>query len=625
MIDIENILFEEKGKICDVLDKIADRLDSAFFDPNIVYQTEEESVGSDIIQHVLDCTRDLLKAGKCALFLVDMNETVLVLERVSGSVDFEKLKDVATYDLKNVDNPKSGVTPWVLQRKKPFNARSFDELRHNSEGHWRGNWDIPMYGGPDQAEAKFQCLYMVPLFAGDKPIGVLKYENRLGDKKYFDAADERIIDIIGALVTNLVISQRIERNRYDDILPAISTTLVSHLDKPTFYEQLLEQCKLILSADLCSLFLVDEQEFLYLKCIVGVDEKTKDKLKDFGYRDYRNSDGLTPWILNREAPFNVRSYPDLQGRSEKHHIGKWDKFIYNNKAEKLFKSLYSVPLIIGDEHIGVFKVENKNIPPFYFTESDERLFDLIGRLIAVAVKYEKARASEQYLAKMTRAAELGFLTAGISHEFNTYLQRILATARAALDISKNNAIKGKLNQITKEVNEASKLITNLKQTTNRQSKTSEFSIDEIVKQILSISEQRFLIHDVNLTYECSYSGNVKLNPSEIQTIIINLLNNAFEAAVASVREKIVKIYVYRSHNKNIVIDVCDSGAGILADDQEMVFAPFYTSKDGGMGIGLFLVQRLVNNMRGSIKIISPNELKGATFRVNIPYIASSGD
>lgn len=86
-------------------------------------------------------------------------------------------------------------------------------------------------------------------------------------------------------------------------------------------------------------------------------------------------------------------------------------------------------MIIGDNRIGVLKVENKYIPPYYFTESDEALFDLIGRLIAIGTIYD----TEKYFGSMIRAAELGFLAAGISHEFYNYLERFLAIVANAND------------------------------------------------------------------------------------------------------------------------------------------------------------------------------------------------
>jgi hypothetical protein len=183
--EIEAVLFEEKDRIYKMFSDISGSLTSAFFGPKSGNRLKvSDTAGADILQHVLDYTRELLQAEKCALFLADLPARSLILERVSGEVDFAKLKDIATYDLTRT-GPGSGVTPWVYHRRKPFNARNFDELQHNSEGHWKGNWDSPLYGGSDQAKAKFQCVYMAPLMAANQAIGVIKYENRTESKAYF--------------------------------------------------------------------------------------------------------------------------------------------------------------------------------------------------------------------------------------------------------------------------------------------------------------------------------------------------------------------------------------------------------------------------------------------------------
>jgi signal transduction histidine kinase len=618
--DAEAPLFAEKDRIYRMFSEIAQSLRLAFFDPESIRTNESEAAGRDILQHVLDHTRQILKAEKCALFLADVPATSLILERVSGEVNVEKLKDIATYDLRRT-GPGSGVTPWVYHRRKPFNARNFDELQFNSEGHWKGNWDSPMYGGSENARAKFQCVYMAPLMAGDQALGVIKYENRTSGAAgaYFDKKEERLIDMIAALVTNLVISQRIERNRYDRILPVISTALVSHFDKPSSYEPLLETCRGILSADIASLFLLDEQSNLMLESIVGVSQDKKDRLRGFGYEEYRKAKGLTPWILTKKTPFNVRSYPDLRGRSENHHLGKWDEVIYEGRPAELFKSLYSVPLVIGDEPIGVFKVENKNIPPYYFTESDERLFDLIGRLIAVGVRYAKTRVNEQYLLQMARNVELGYLAAGISHQFNTYLQRMLSGARLALDICEKQDVRQELIQIMSHIGQANKVINLFSSMRTASSGAADIRLDEVIESVLQLSGERFRDHLVDVSYHNFGVDTVHLNLGEVQSIVINLINNAFDAVTGTTeRARTVEIVVRPDQDDRFVIEVSDSGLGIPPHLRNFVFAPYFTTKSEGMGIGLYLVLRLVNNMGGRIKLVSPNDHGGATFSVNLP-------
>jgi signal transduction histidine kinase len=615
----ETNLFAEKDRIYGMFSDIAQSLSDAFFHPHANPDGHSEVAGGDVLQHVLDYTLEFLKAEKCALFLDDLNATILVLERVSGAVDFAKLKDIATYDLRQT-GPGSGVTPWVYRRRMPFNARNFDELRHNSEGFWKGNWDSPMYGGPDTARERFQCVYMAPLLAGSRAIGVIKYENRSAGaaSNHFDAQEERLIDMIAALVTNLVVSQRIERNRYDRVLPRISTALVAHFDKPSSYENLLETCRNILSADICSLFLVNQPD-LWLECIVGIPDWKKERLREFRYENYRSAKGLTPWILTKATAFNVRSYPDLQGRSEGHHLGLWDQTVYEGHPSELFKSLYSVPLIIGDQSIGVFKVENKNIPPYYFTESDERLFDLIGRLIAVGVLYAKTRENEQYLLQMARNVELGFLAAGISHEFNTYLQRMLDKAVLANDCCTEDSVKHELARIVQTIEEAKKVISLFSSMRNTSSGATDITIDDVVNSIIGLSKERFIAHSVRIEYTNSSVKTVHLNLSEFQSILINLINNAFDAvAEFGERPRVVAITVRPDQEERFTIDVADSGPGIPPKVRNLVFAPFFTTKREGMGIGLYLVQRLVTNIGGKIDAQSPNELGGALFSVNLP-------
>jgi signal transduction histidine kinase len=610
-------LFEEKDRIQKVFSEVASSLSETFFGEN--YSRDSSSIEKgDVLHHVLDITQKLLCAEKCALFLVDVSGKSLVLEKISGTVNFEKLKDIATYDLTKAGEKGSGVTPWVWLTQKPFNARNFNELRHNSEGHWRGNWDLPMYGGQGEAETKFQCLYMVPLLAGNKCIGVLKYENRVQGRSFFDDADERLIDMIAALVTNLVISQRIERNRYDKILPIISTTLVTHFDKPSFYDELLEKCRLILNADFCSLFLLDDQMNLMLKSISGVDDEKKNELRNFGYKDYRKAEGLTSWILRRGASFNVRSFPDLKGRSEGNHVGKWDSIVYDGKPNENFKSLYSIPLIIGEERIGVFKVENKNVPPYYFTESDERLFDLIGRLIAVGVRYERARENEKYLGQMVRTAELGFLAAGISHEFNNYLQRFLTTTQNAMEITKDAEVIKKLDKLIGDIKSAANLIEDFRNIRHRVQNTTTFDPDKVFQQVLAITKERFVQHNITIDYKNDGIHEVHLNPTDLQTIVVNFINNAFESIIEMGTGGRVDIHVYSITTTDFVVEVADSGKGIPLEEQLAIFAPFYTTKPQGMGVGLFWVQRLVNNMNGRIEIDSPNGYGGATFRATLP-------
>lgn len=612
LIERHFFLYREKNTLQQILSEMAWELGEVL--------SNEGRHKADVLQKVLDLSLSVLEAEKCALFLRDAGNS-LVLEKVAGELNFQKLKDVATYNLNNYDPSKNpiGVTPWVWYRKKPFNAKSFQELIEHSEGQWKGNWDDPMYGGHAQAQNKFKCVYMAPLIAKNNCIGVLKFENRTTTKKqYFDQEDERLIDIIAEIIAILVTSQRLEKSRYDYALPIISRTLIESFGQPLFYDKLLDECRNLLSADICSLFVLDNKENLNLKSIVGVGEETKRLLSDFSYGNYHSAAGLTPWVLRSGRTFNVRSFPDLKVRSEGHHVGKWDPYVYHDRPEIEFHSLYSVPLKIGEEPIGVFKIENKSIEPFYFTESDERLFDLIGHIIGVGIKYQKM----QELGNVHRAAELGFLTSGIAHEFNHYLSHILSRSELAFKKSTNDDTKKYLKDIIEEVNKANEMIKCIKEVKRRQEGSESCDVAELMKQILLFCHERFKYHSINLEYENKGVEVINIDSSRIQTIIINLLSNALDAAIEKGGRGRVSVVIAPLYGERVLIEVADSGRGVPRNKLPYIFTPFFSTKKTGMGIGLYHVSRIVDDLRGEIRVNSPNELGGMTFSIVIPHGSS---
>jgi signal transduction histidine kinase len=584
-----------------------------------------EPATDDVLQEFLDYTRTTMNAQKCALFLVSDQGNSLTLERISEQRDtenklhYDQIPHIPSYDLTHYDptKPKQGVTPWVLHRKKPFNARSYEELLGSSEGHHKGNWDAFIYGGTDNARHDFKCVYMTPLLAGEKAVGVLKCENRTPDARYpfFDQIDERQINVMAGVLANLVVSQRIERRRYDRALPAISEILLRDFGQPKLFKSLLRECRRLLHADLCSLFVVTDRADLSLRAIVGLDEAKENLLGVFKYPDYRKSDGLTCLVLQQRKSFNIRSYQDLADRSERKGPGKWDDIVYDGDAAVKFKSLYSIPLRIGEEDIGVLKVENKNVPPFYFTESDERLLDLIGRLIAIGVKYD----NEAYLGLMLRAAEMGFLASGIAHEFNTYLQGIGAIASRIGQRADDPGVRVLVHDLSKQIELSAQAILNFRMIRDRKQEVETFVVDQMVDQITAIVGERFKDNNVQLDYEKS-GMEVTMNPSEFQTILINLLRNAHDAIAEMKRPGKVALRLTPAGRGRFVIEVTDNGKGIDSEIKDYLCAPYFSTKPpgGGMGMGLFWIRRIVERNSGKIDFAVKNQWGGATFSVTLP-------
>jgi signal transduction histidine kinase len=104
-------------------------------------------------------------------------------------------------------------------------------------------------------------------------------------------------------------------------------------------------------------------------------------------------------------------------------------------------------------------------------------------------------------------------------------------------------------------------------------------------------------------------------PDQIKQVILNLLNNAVDALQNG---GIIKISTWREEQK-IAIAIQDNGVGIIPEEMQLIFQPFYTTKPEvkGIGLGLSVCYGIVHNHQGEIRAESqPGE--GSTFTVLLP-------
>ena len=108
----------------------------------------------------------------------------------------------------------------------------------------------------------------------------------------------------------------------------------------------------------------------------------------------------------------------------------------------------------------------------------------------------------------------------------------------------------------------------------------------------------------------------RIDTDEIRRVLINLIDNGLAACRAAGRAECVEIRA-ASDEGRIRIDVTDNGCGIGAESLERIFEPNYSTKSGGMGLGLPIVEGIVNAHGGSIDVRS-EQGKGTVFRILLP-------
>lgn len=114
---------------------------------------------------------------------------------------------------------------------------------------------------------------------------------------------------------------------------------------------------------------------------------------------------------------------------------------------------------------------------------------------------------------------------------------------------------------------------------------------------------------------------VAVDPGELTTVILNLLDNSLywlSFTPAGRERRIQFVYLPVADQPRVVVRIDDSGPGIAAGDEERVFWPGVTGKKEGIGMGLTVAAEIVTQHGGSIALVSPGYLGGASFQFDLP-------
>jgi signal transduction histidine kinase len=111
----------------------------------------------------------------------------------------------------------------------------------------------------------------------------------------------------------------------------------------------------------------------------------------------------------------------------------------------------------------------------------------------------------------------------------------------------------------------------------------------------------------------------RCDPEQIYQVALNLLVNALQILPRGGR---ISVRTLPPNNGRVAFEVGDNGPGIAADVRDRIFTPFFTMREGGTGLGLALVQRVIQAHKGTVSVDSAVG-RGTTFRVELPTAGGS--
>lgn len=248
-----------------------------------------------------------------------------------------------------------------------------------------------------------------------------------------------------------------------------------------------------------------------------------------------------------------------------------------------------------------------------------------GAIVVVLYDITSLKKYERDAFRRERLSEMGNLAAGVAHEIRNPLntisiaaQRLAAEFTPTRDSEEYFEFTRKIRQETKRLND---IITRfLSLARERESTLESVNLKKATRDATSLIEVEAGEIEIGIETQVEDDIFVQLKSDHIREIILNLYNNAKEVF----KGKPGKIMLRGTHvGDKIEIRFSDNGPGIPESQRSQVFAPYFTTKEAGTGIGLATVHRIVSDAGGTIRIEETSG-GGATFVITLPMSGTQG-
>jgi signal transduction histidine kinase len=224
--------------------------------------------------------------------------------------------------------------------------------------------------------------------------------------------------------------------------------------------------------------------------------------------------------------------------------------------------------------------------------------------------------SQQALLRAEKMAAAGRLTASIAHEVNNPLQSV----QNCLHLAGREDLPAEKRQEYFELarNELERLMKTMQRMLDfyrpGAAKVEQVDVLELLQHVLSLTSQQLGLRHIEVQTELPKSlPEIFAVSSQIQQIFFNLILNALDAMPAGGKLEIRA----RERDRGVEMTFQDNGPGIPESKRNDIFEPFFSTKEGGTGLGLTVSYNIVTAHGGTLDLVNGNP-PGACFRLFLP-------
>lgn len=239
---------------------------------------------------------------------------------------------------------------------------------------------------------------------------------------------------------------------------------------------------------------------------------------------------------------------------------------------------------------------------------------------------DKTKAETLALAEQNcQLASVGQLAAGVAHEINNPLALINETAGYVKDLftitetySEDDELMENIESILDAVERCGRITRQLLGFARKfDIKIQKIKIKEVITDVLNFHSKEAVYRNITVNVDVPDPDlEIESDRGKLQQILLNLVNNAFQAVVEGCR---LDIAARKKDTETVEISIGDNGCGMSEEKLSKVFEPFFTTKElgKGTGLGLAITYGLVKKLQGEISVSSEIS-KGTTFTISLP-------
>jgi C4-dicarboxylate-specific signal transduction histidine kinase len=290
------------------------------------------------------------------------------------------------------------------------------------------------------------------------------------------------------------------------------------------------------------------------------------------------------------------------------------------------RSYLLVPMLKDDELVGGITIVRAHVQAF--TDKQIELVTAFAAQATIALEITRRerqlRQVQMELAHATRVVAMGHLTSSLAHELKQPLCAVAANADASSrwltrEPPQIENAKQSVECIIKDVDRANSVIDRVHSLVKKAAPQRDtININDAILEVLTMVRGEVVKNRIRVQTQLSDSlPRVRGDRVQLQQVMINLIINAIQAMSGTV-DGIRELRISTESTKDAVrVAVRDTGPGLSADNLQLPFEPFYTTKPSGMGMGLSICRAIVEEHGGRLWA-SENEPQGALFQFALP-------